>query len=159
MFHSAIKKIHSTWNGIDYSSPRGYWSGKPLAWYHTSHYGPKLADRLLSFFLAENATSIVDLGGGAGLHTQHFIQNGIFASCYDGNPDSQDISGGICSTMDLTKPMNFARFEWVMSLSVGRQIPVSLEDAFIANIHNLNKKGVDVLGGWETRNKSKECQE
>jgi len=49
--------------------------------------------------------------------------------------------------MDLTEPMNLAKYDWVLSLSVGRQIPVELQQNFISNVHNLNRKGVAMYWG------------
>jgi len=106
-----------------------------------------LSERLATFFLYENAKSVLDLGSGGGQYTQNLIRNGIFTSCYDGNPATQDASAGVCAVMDLTKPMNVAKHDWVLSLSVGRQIPPKLEQDFISNIHNLNTKGVVIYWG------------
>jgi hypothetical protein len=69
-------------------------------------------------------------------------EKGLFISCYDGNPSTQDLSEGRCATVDLSKPISFAQHDWVLSLEVGEHIPKEYENVFISNLKGENKEGV-----------------
>ena len=47
-----------------------------------------LAEGLISFFNEHNVKSVVDLGAGMGHYTEAFRNAGLFANCYDGNPNT-----------------------------------------------------------------------
>lgn len=59
---------------------------------------------------------------------------GVLISCYDGNPETQELSEGRCAIVDLSKPIDFCQFDWTLSLEVGEHIPKEFEDIFINNI-------------------------
>ena len=51
-------------------------------------FDQSLAEGLISFFSEHKATSVIDLGAGMGHYTEAFRNAGIFANCYDGNPNT-----------------------------------------------------------------------
>ncbi len=67
--------------------------------------------------------AFIELGAGLGLYTENLLRKGIFTSCYDGNPDTQDLSKGKCAILDLTKGINFPKYDWVLCLEVGEHLP------------------------------------
>jgi hypothetical protein len=66
----------------------------------------------------------------------------MFISCYDGNPNTQELSEGRCGVLDLSKPLNLSRHDWVLSLEVGEHIPQAFEDTFLNNLDSGNTEGV-----------------
>lgn len=125
------------------------------------YHAAELSQRLITFFTTEGAKSVIDFGGGNSHLVQNLVRNGIFASCYIGSPSphAQDVSNGICGTLDLTQPVNLAQYDWVLSLSVGRQIPPKYEHDFISNIDKLNKKGVVIYWGNKTPGEDKSVRD
>jgi len=96
----------------------------------------------VEFWKKEKVENILELGAGTGTYAKLFKENGIFVSCYDGNPNTQELSEGRCGVIDLSKPLDFPQHEWVMSLEVGEHIPAEFESIFIDNLHKFNKKGL-----------------
>jgi len=119
---------------------RGYWEGLGATKGHL--FDEPLAKGLLEFWKKENVGSILELGAGTGTYAKLFMENGLFVSCYDGNPSTQELSEGRCGVIDLSKPLDFVQHDWVMSLEVGEHIPAEFESIFIQNLHKLNKKGL-----------------
>ena len=117
----------------------GIWSG--LITDQHSH-DPKLAQQLVTFFQSKNAASVLDLGAGLGLYTEALSKNGIFASCYDGNPDTQTLTKGKCAIADLTVDLNFSKYDWVLCLEVGEHLPKEYEDTLFNNIIRNSKSGI-----------------
>ncbi|OGN62313.1 MAG: hypothetical protein A3F09_04560 [Chlamydiae bacterium RIFCSPHIGHO2_12_FULL_49_11] len=121
-----------------YVSPHGYFIGDSE---HVTDW--KLADGIVDFLRKEKAETLVDFGCGDGDYVNHFIKNGIRAVGYDGNPVTQDASGGTCFTLDLSNPVNFNKcYDWVMSLEVGEHLPKQYEAIFIANLVRHVKDGL-----------------
>ncbi len=118
----------------------GAWQGLSSDEHH--YFDQGLAVDLAEFFKQNNAASIVDLGAGKGDYAKYFIAEDIFTSCYDGNLNTPQLSDGVCGIMDLTKNINLAKYDWVLSLEVGEHLPKEYEDIFIANLDRLNKKGI-----------------
>jgi len=87
-------------------------------------------------------STILELGAGLGQYSRALQAQGIFTSCYDGNPNTQDLTEGYCGIIDLSKPIALAKHEWVLSLEVGEHIPRQFEGMFINNLDSGNKKGI-----------------
>jgi len=77
-----------------------------------------------------------------GQYTRALQSSGLFTSCYDGNPNTQELTEGLCGIIDLSKPINLARHDWVLSLEVGEHIPKEFEDTFISNMDKGNERGI-----------------
>lgn len=118
-------------------SPRGYWLKVPKV----VHFDKCLALALSEFF--QNKT-VVDLGCGTGDYVKLFRDRKIVCEGYDGNPCTPQLSDGLCQVADLSIPIHFSKFDWVLSLEVGEHIPTEYEDIFIDNIHRHNNEGVVV---------------
>jgi len=117
----------------------GSWSGEVS----TQHkHDPRLELALIEFFQKKKIKTILDLGAGKGHYTEGFIKNGFFASCYDGNPNTQNLSNGRCGIIDLTKEINFSKYEWVLSLEVGEHLPKEFEDVLLNNLINNSTHGI-----------------
>jgi hypothetical protein len=69
-------------------------------------------------------------------------ESGLFISCYNGNPSTQDLTEGRCATLDLSKPIACSKHDWVISFEVGEHIPKKFEEIFISNLKGANIKGV-----------------
>ena len=121
-------------------SETGAWAGKDSGKYH--FFDQALAKNLALFFKNNNANSIIDLGAGEGKYSEYFTQQGIFTSCYDGNPDTQTLSNGRCAVINLTEKINLNKHDWVLSLEVGEHLPQKYEDILIDNLNAVNIKGI-----------------
>ena len=119
----------------------GFWEGEDASEHHINDQ--PLASYLVNFFKEEKATSIADLGAGMGDYIKIFKNNGLNASCYDGNPNTPQLTNNLCNILDLSKPHTFDKsYDWIMSLEVGEHLPKEFEDVFINNLHNNNKSGI-----------------
>jgi len=121
---------------------RGAWEGMGSTKGHL--FDDTFANVLVDFFRAENAQTVLDLGTGIGNYSQVFMKNGLFVTCYDGNPSTQDLSDGRCGILDLSKVVDITPHDWVLSLEVGEHIPPQFEDVFIQTLNKVNKKGLIV---------------
>ncbi len=121
-----------------YVSSHGYFIGDSE---HVTDW--KLADAIVDFLKSEKAEALVDFGCGDGDYVNHFIQKGIQAVGYDGNPVTEDASGGTCFILDLSNPVDLhQRYDWVMSLEVGEHLPKQYETIFIENLVRHVKDGL-----------------
>ena len=119
----------------------GFWEGLEVSSQHL--YDKNLSNALLTFFKNEQVKTLCDFGCGMGSYVQHFKENNINVSGYDGNPHTPQLTNNTCNILDLSKPIKFdTPFSWVMSLEVGEHLPKIFEDLFINNLHNNNENGI-----------------
>lgn len=103
----------------------------------------KLTQGLITFFKDNKADSIVDLGCGAGYYVKSFKDAGLVVSGFDGNPNTPQMTHGLCEVKDLTIPFIAEKpYDWVMSLEVGEHIPKKYEDIFLDNLANNCVSGI-----------------
>ena len=122
-------------------SDKGSWDG--LHPENHSPYDPYLAAALLSFFKEEKASSIIDLGCGAGQYVSTLNNAGIICDGLDGNPRTPEITNGECGIADLSEPLTLGKkYDWVLSLEVGEHIPNKYESIFLENINNAAHLGI-----------------
>lgn len=120
-------------------SSTGFWLDDNL---DNHRYDEPLAQELLAFFKNEKANSIVDFGCGHGNYTKLLGQE-INTDGFDGNPNTVELTNGLCSVLDLSQPVDLNReYDWVLSLEVGEHIPKEYETTFIYNLHRHNTKGI-----------------
>jgi len=110
-------------------------------------FDSSLCTELINFFDKKGIKNnkdkkICDLGCGCkGYYTKEFLKNNINCYGFDGNPETEKASQGICKVRDLTIPYNDV-YDWVMCLEVAEHIPKKFEKIFIENLHNNNNKGI-----------------
>lgn len=120
-------------------SQRGFWlnrSGKG------HRFDDMLAGAIGMFFKTQKASTVLDLGCGLGTYVQVLRRAGIRADGVDGNPHTAELSGGLCSVVDLTLQQDLGRYDWVLSLEVGEHIPAEFQEAFLDNVTHHAEKGV-----------------
>jgi glycosyltransferase involved in cell wall biosynthesis len=120
----------------DQISDKGFWL-TPDARNHC--YDEKLANKLKELFTSHD---VLDLGCGPGQYTRFFLDNDIPSEGWDGNPNTNSISDGLCNVADLTQVHDFGQRDWVLSLEVGEHIPKEYENIFIQNLIKHAKKGI-----------------
>ena len=119
-------------------------------------FDAKLAKSLSLLF--SGGDTVVDFGCGLGDYVNYFIDKHILCFGFDGNPNTEKLTNGLCSQIDLSKDINLKPYEdielnrlpdWVLSLEVGEHIPKEFEDVFIGNLHRNNTKGIVLSWGIE----------
>ena len=121
-----------------YVSPKGYFIGDSE---HITDY--QLAEGVVDFLRSEGAHSLVDFGCGDGDYVNFYREQGFDAVGYDGNPVTEEASGGTCFVMDLSVPVDLGRqFDWVHSLETGEHLPKRYERIFIENLLRHVKGGL-----------------
>jgi SAM-dependent methyltransferase len=96
---------------------------------------------LCKYLADKKATTVVDFGCGLGDYAKAFKAEGYKVEAYDGNPNTETLSGGIAKVLDLSKQFYLGKkFDVVLSLEVGEHIPAEFEDQFIDNITKHAKK-------------------
>ena len=119
----------------------GYWVGKEVMKEH--QFDPWLAHALAQFFKKENAQSVVDMGCGPGDYVRVLRAYQIPCEGYDGNPDTVELSQGLCQVVDLSEPFHLDQsFDWVLSLEVAEHLPKVYETIFIENLHRHSTRGI-----------------
>eukprot|EP00747_Dinoflagellata_sp_TGD_P168456 gnl/TRDRNA2_/TRDRNA2_194861_c0_seq1.p1 gnl/TRDRNA2_/TRDRNA2_194861_c0~~gnl/TRDRNA2_/TRDRNA2_194861_c0_seq1.p1 ORF type:complete len:262 (+),score=27.02 gnl/TRDRNA2_/TRDRNA2_194861_c0_seq1:42-827(+) len=120
--------------------PSGAWNVTDAIKGH--RYCSCLSRALPDLIRQKGVKTAVDLGAGLGHYSAAMDTMGIQVSCYDGNPATFDITGRLCSTLDLSQPDASgpvpADLAW--SLEVGEHIPKEREQAFIDNVARLAAK-------------------
>jgi cyclopropane fatty-acyl-phospholipid synthase-like methyltransferase len=119
----------------------GYWEGLEASCQHVND--TKLGLALVNFFKNEQVSSLVDLGCGMGYYVKLFKDNNLNANGFDGNPNTPELTNGLCNVLDLSNQVFLdIPYDWVLSLEVGEHLPKQYEDIFINNLHNNNKSGI-----------------
>lgn len=119
----------------------GYWDGEFAVGHHA--YDHSLSNAIVDFLKKENVKNVADLGCGLAHYVSNFIENGIHANGFDGNPQTPELTNGLASVLDLAIPFRFETpYEWIISVEVGEHLPSHYEDIYIQNLHNNNEKGI-----------------
>jgi len=97
--------------------------------------------------------TVLDLGCGDGYYTKllrenpYSVGNKIQCDGYDGNPNTPQLTNGICGILDLTVSFKLVKkYHTVLCLEVGEHIPKTYFLNFIENIHNNNTE--EVILSW-----------
>lgn len=94
-----------------------------------------LARGILNIMKKDGSITLADFGCGHGEYVNFFIENGVSAIGFDGNPFVQETSKGTCFPLDLSVPSDLdKKFDWVISLEVGEHLPPQYEKIFIENL-------------------------
>jgi hypothetical protein len=132
-------------------SDHGYWVGYD----RKEHKFDLLLAQSIST-IASNAYcyNIMDVGCGEGKYMDFFRKNGFVCCGFDGNPETESITKGKCSTIDFATPVKISPVDLVVSLEVGEHIPEEFEDVFINNLVDHAEKliilswGIPGQGGF-----------
>jgi hypothetical protein len=110
----------------------GAWSGVV----EDKHYfDKKLSKEILSILKEKSIKDCVDFGCGMGLYAKFLNDNHIKCECFDGNPETIQLTQGLCKSLDLSNEFNLnTKYDCVISLEVGEHIPKEYENIFIQNI-------------------------
>jgi cyclopropane fatty-acyl-phospholipid synthase-like methyltransferase len=96
---------------------------------------------ICQYLADKQAITVVDFGCGLGDYAKAFKAKGHKVEAYDGNPNTESLTGGIGKVLDLSKPFYLSKkFDVVLSLEVGEHIPKEFEQQFIDNITKHAKK-------------------
>lgn len=99
-------------------------------------YDYKLSEAIISYLNTIDCHSVLDLGCGGGQYTKAIREAGIECDGYDGNPDTERITDGMCKVLNLAQPFDLGRkYDCVLSLEVGEHIPKQYQDIFIDNVY------------------------
>lgn len=119
-------------------SKNGFWLDDTL---ENHHFDKDLCYGLSEFFKKEKTTDLYDFGCGHGLYVKTLGEK-MQVHGFDGNPNTSELTEGLCAVLDLSQPQQLPTHDWVMSLEVGEHIPKEFEDNFINNLHIHNTKGI-----------------
>jgi hypothetical protein len=98
-------------------------------------FDEKLSKKILSILKEKSVRDCVDFGCGMGIYAKTLNDNHIKCDCFDGNPETIQLTQGLCKTLDLSNEFNLGtKYDCVISLEVGEHIPKEYEEIFIQNI-------------------------
>lgn len=123
----------------------GAWSTKDL---NEHWHDNPLCLKLLEIFKNNNIKTIVDFGCGPGSYVKFFKNEGFDIDGYDGNPNTIELSSGLCSVLDVTTDFELGKtFDCVLSLEVGEHVPKEYERAYINNLVKYSNKYIIISWG------------
>lgn len=103
-----------------------------------------LSQEIIAFMKENYLNSVLDLGCGEGSYLRAFTEAGIRCIGLDGNPHTEELTGGLGCKVELHKPIRYAvskldsrlisEFDLVLSLEVGEHIPEEYEQIFLDNV-------------------------
>lgn len=103
----------------------------------------RLCNSLIKFIKTNHIKSVVDFGCGMADYTKTFLNNQIPTDAFDGNPNTDLLTKGIASTLDLSKEFDLnKKYDCVLTLEVGEHIPQEYEQIFLDNICKHSNKFV-----------------
>ena len=120
-------------------SDNGSWQNNSLEGHG---YDEVLSKAIIQLCKSRNIKSLYDFGCGHGNYTRDLVSNGFICDGYDGNQYTEALTNGLCKVLDLSKPFEMEKRDYVLCLEVGEHIPKIFEKDFINNIHIHNKKGI-----------------
>lgn len=125
---------------------QGFWEN-PTKEGHA--HDSRLAGAILKVLKARKCDTLVDFGCGTGEYARFFRRHGLVVEAYDGNPYTEQISGGIAQVKDLSQTFDLEKqFKCVMSLEVGEHIPAEFEQTFIDNVVRHSIEGGIIILSW-----------
>lgn len=110
----------------------GYWEGG----HDKSHlFDTLLSNNILEQLNAHKIKSVVDLGCGDGSYTKAFKKAGLRCDGFDGNPNTPELSGGVCKVLNLAEKVKFKRrYQAVLCLEVGEHVPAEYQEILFDNL-------------------------
>jgi hypothetical protein len=113
-------------------NPRGFWETNDGSGHM---HDERLMQGLIKLCKTFKLNQAVDFGCGMGTYIKGFRRAKIDSWGYDGNPNTNELTGGLGECLDLSKSFE-TRFisDLVLSLEVGEHIPEEYEQIFLDNI-------------------------
>lgn len=111
----------------------------------------RLAGAILKVLKARKCDTLVDFGCGTGEYARFFRRHNLVVEAYDGNPWTEQLTGGIGKVLDLSQHFDLNKqFKCVMSLEVGEHIPAEFEQTFLDNLtnHCNDDEGGFIILSW-----------
>lgn len=125
---------------------KGFWMN-PTKEGHA--HDSRLAGAILKILKARKADTLVDFGCGTGEYARFFRRHNLVVEAYDGNPYTEQLTGGIGQVKDLSQRFNLLKqFKCVMSLEVGEHIPAEFEQAFLDNLIKHGTEDGIIILSW-----------
>jgi len=127
---------------------KGFWEN-PTKEGHA--HDSRLAGAILKILKARKIDTLVDFGCGTGEYARFFKRHGLVVEAYDGNPWTEQLTGGIGQVKDLSQRFNLLKqFKCVMSLEVGEHIPAEFEQSLLDNLitHSTGEDGSLIILSW-----------
>lgn len=125
---------------------QGFWEN-PTKEGHA--HDSRLAGAILKMLKARKIETLVDFGCGTGEYARFFRRHNLVVEAYDGNPYTEQLTGGIGQVKDLSQRFNLLKqFGCVMSLEVGEHIPAEFEQAFLDNLIKHSLDGGLIILSW-----------
>lgn len=113
----------------------GYWYNKDSV-HHV--FDAPLCSAIISLY--EGVETAVDIGCGDGSYVKTMNRQGMNCVGYDGNPNTNELTEGLCQVLDFAEPVDIGTFELVISLEVGEHIPKEYEQIFLDNVANASRR-------------------
>src|SRR5471030_400678 len=104
--------------------PQGYWLS-----HEEGHIAPEigylfdsdLAEQLSLFLIGK---SVCDFGCGLGKYVAWLRTRGFECDGFDGNPNTNTLTGGMCRSLNLAEPVQLDnKYDAVICLEVGEHVP------------------------------------
>ena len=106
-----------------------------------------LCTGIINYYTRKDVKKVFDFGCGLGDYAKSFISNNLEVKAFDGNPNTEKLTGGIGKVLDFSNKFDLGETaDCAMSLEVGEHIPKGYEQIFLDNIcsHSNSK----VLLSW-----------
>jgi len=113
---------------------RGFWESQD----GSGHiHDQRLCGGILEYLSAKNLQTVCDFGCGMGDYSRTIISSGWQCDAFDGNPNTEMLTGGIGKVLDFSKKFDLQKkYDCVISLEVGEHIPKEFEQVFLDNVCN-----------------------
>lgn len=114
--------------------------------YRARNFDGSLAAALSTFFLAQRASSVADVGGSIGLYSDAMSSAGVMhVTCYDGADNIEGATGGKVKHLDVTDSegsKTLGRHDWVLCLEVAEHVPRAFEDVLVDLLVHASQAGL-----------------
>jgi hypothetical protein len=120
--------------------PQGYWLSNEEGHY----FDPILAQELALLFRDK---AVCDFGCGLGKYVRWLRDAGLECDGYDGNPNTNKLTGGACRSLNLAERIQLEKkYDGVISLEVGEHLPKKYEAVFLDNL--VRHAGDTIVLSW-----------